>query len=45
MHKPESIQENEIYKILWDLDIYTDHLFPTRTPDLVLSNKKKEFAV
>ena len=25
MHKPEFILENEIYKILWDFEIQTDH--------------------
>ena len=26
MHKPESIQKNEPYKILWDFKIQTDYL-------------------
>ena len=41
MHKPESIRENETHKILWDLEIQTDHLIPARRPDLVIVNKKK----
>ena len=28
MHKPESVQENEMLKILWDFEIQTDHLIP-----------------
>ena len=36
MHKPESIQVNEMHKILWD------HLILARRPDLVIINKKKE---
>ena len=38
MNKLESIQENEIHKILWDFDIQTDQLIPARRPDLVLKN-------
>ena len=26
MHKPESVRENEMQKILWDFKILTDHL-------------------
>ena len=36
MHKPETIQENESNKILWDFGIQTDHLIPTR----LSANKK-----
>ena len=36
MHKPESILENEMHKILWDFEIQTAHLIPARRPDLVL---------
>ena len=42
MHKPESVLENETHKILWDFEIQTDHLIPTRKPDLVQINKKKK---
>ena len=30
MQKPESDLENETYKILWDFEIETDHVIPTR---------------
>ena len=40
MHNPESILENEMYQILWDFEIQTDHLISTRQPDLVIVNKK-----
>ena len=40
MHKPESVQENEIYTILWDFEIETDQL--ARRPDQMISNKKIE---
>ena len=33
MHKPECIQENEMYKILWDFEIKMDHLILARRPD------------
>ena len=42
MHKPESVLENEIHKILWDFEIQTDHLILARRPDLQLINKKKK---
>ena len=29
------------HKILWNLDIHTDHLISTRRPDLIIINKKK----
>ena len=38
MLKPESVQEKETHKILWDFD----HPIPARRPDLVLINKKKK---
>ena len=41
MHKPESIQENEAHKILWDYEILKDHFIMVRRPDLVLINKKE----
>ena len=37
--KPESIQENEIHKILWDVEILTDNLIPARRP---VTGEKKE---
>ena len=42
IHKPESVLENEIHKILWDFEIQTDHLIQARKPDLMLINEKKE---
>ena len=30
IHKPESVQENEIHKIFWDFEIQTDPLIPDR---------------
>ena len=42
MHKPESILANERYKIFWDVEIQTDHLIPTRKPDLLIINKEKK---
>ena len=43
MHKPESVLENEIHKILWDFKIQTDHSILARGPDLVLINKKRTY--
>ena len=42
MHKPESFQENEMHKLLWDFEKQTDHLIMARRPDLVTPNKKNK---
>ena len=43
MHNPTSVLENDIYKLLWDLDTQTDHLLSARWPNLmIINNKKKE---
>ena len=39
-HKPESVLENEDYKILWDFSIQTD-VIKARRPDLVVVDKKE----
>ena len=40
-HEPESVLENEDYKILWDFSIQTDHIIEARRPDLVVVDKKE----
>ena len=40
-HEPESVLENEDYKILWDFSIQTDHVIEPRRPDLVVVDKKE----
>ena len=40
-HEPESVLENENYKILWDFSIQTDHAIEARRPDLVVVDKKE----
>ena len=45
IHKPESILENEINKILRDSEIQTDHLIPARKPNLVLITKKITYCI
>ena len=39
-NEPESVLENEDYKILWGFSIQTDHVVETRRPDLVVVDKK-----
>ena len=41
MHNPAPVLENDTHKLLWDFDIYTDHLISARRPDLIIINKKK----
>ena len=40
--KPESVLENKTNRILWDLEIKTDHPIPPKRLDPVLINKKKK---
>ena len=40
-HEPESVSENEDYKVLWDFSIQTDHVIEAQRPDLVVVDKKK----
>ena len=41
MHNPESVPNNETYKLLCDFEIQTDHLISARRPDLIIINKKE----
>ena len=40
-HEPESVLQNEGYKIFWGFSIQTDHVIEARRPDLVLVCKKE----
>ena len=42
IHNPESVLENEIHKIFWDIEIQTEHLISAWQPDLVITNNKKK---
>ena len=42
MHSPAPVLENDTHKLLWDLNIQTDHLILARRPDLIIINKKKK---
>ena len=42
MDKPESVEENETHKILWDFEIQREPWIPGGRPDQVLINKKKK---
>ena len=41
---PATVLENDSHKLLWDFDIQTDHLIPTRRPDNNNQQKKRELA-
>ena len=43
-HYPPPVLENDLHKLLWDFNIQTDHLIPTRKQDLIIINKKRELA-
>ena len=40
-HEPESVLENEDYKILWDFSIRIDHITEAQKPHLVVVDKKR----
>ena len=40
MHNPESVLENETYKLLWDFEIQTDLLISARRPDLIIIKER-----
>ena len=42
MHNPAHVLENDTHKLLWDIDIKTDHLISARRPDLIIINNKKK---
>ena len=42
MNNPGPVLENDTHKLLWDLDIQTDHLISARRPDLITINNKIE---
>ena len=41
---PAPVLENATHKLLWDFDIQTDHLIPSRGPGFIIINKKREIA-
>ena len=42
MHNSYSVQENEMHKLLWDVEIQTHHQSQDRRLDRVISKKKKK---
>ena len=40
-HEPETVLENEDYKILWDFSIQTGHVIEAQRPDLVVVDKER----
>ena len=42
LHNPAHVQEDYTHKILWDVDIHTDHLISVKRPDLIIINKRKK---
>ena len=42
MQNSVSVLENEMHKLLWDVEIQTDHLISARRPELVRVNNNKK---
>ena len=43
-HVPQSVSENSRVKLLWDFNVYTDHVLSARCPDIVVMNKEEASA-
>ena len=41
-HAPEGAVENEVIKVLWDINIQCDNLIEARRPDLIVIDKKEQ---
>ena len=41
IYNPASMLENDTHKLVWDFDIYTDHLISARRLDLIIINKNE----
>ena len=41
MHNPASVREDKTHKLLWDLDVLTNHLISARRPDIIITNPSK----
>ena len=41
MHNPAPVLENNTHKLLWDIDIHTDHLITVRWPDIIINKKER----
>ena len=44
MHNAAAVLENGTHRLLWDFDIHMDHLISARRPDIIIINKRREFA-
>ena len=42
MHNPAPVLEDNSHKLLWDFNIQTDHLIPSRKPDFIIINNNKK---
>ena len=40
-HVQQSVSENSRVKLLWDFNVYTDHVLSARRPDVVVMNKEE----
>ena len=44
LHKPETVNENEQVKILWDFEVRTDRIITARRPDIIVIDKQEKTA-
>ena len=41
-HQPDTVTENDRYKLLWDFGVQTDHVIQARRPDVIVIDKEKK---
>ena len=44
-HRADKVAENDDVKLLWDFHIQTDHVIPSRRPDILIVKKKEASAI
>jgi len=41
---PQTVIENELFEILWDFTVETDHVIEARRPDMIVVEKYQDIA-
>ena len=42
-YEPEAVMVNDVYRVLWDSSVETDHNIEARRPDMIVEDRKKQF--
>ena len=44
-HEPNVVEENEDYKLIWDMTIQTDRVITARRPDIIIVDKNENSTI